>query len=119
MIYAHVEKPDIMLLQETKCNIEEMEKILPSCWKQGRGIHSGHGSSRGVISPLEPELDHSGQLFHNQMVHHGGLVTHWLQQARLPNQCLWTSQLKGQTGLPSQPGTSSHYNSREQMDPGR
>jgi exonuclease III len=27
------EKPDILLLQETKCGIEEMEKILPSYWK--------------------------------------------------------------------------------------
>jgi exonuclease III len=33
------EKPDIMLLQETKCAIEEMDKILPSCWKQGQGIY--------------------------------------------------------------------------------
>jgi exonuclease III len=29
------ETPDIVLLQETKCTSEDMDRILPYCWKQG------------------------------------------------------------------------------------
>jgi exonuclease III len=44
------EKPDILLLQETKCDIEEMEKILPSCWKQGRGTYTTAMGAAGGLA---------------------------------------------------------------------
>lgn len=28
------------MLQETKCATEDMDKLLPSCWKQGKGIYT-------------------------------------------------------------------------------
>jgi len=34
------EKLDKMMLQETKCATEEMDKLLPTCWKQGQGIYT-------------------------------------------------------------------------------
>jgi exonuclease III len=34
------EQPDIMLLQETKCATEEMDRVLSCCWKQGKGIYT-------------------------------------------------------------------------------
>ena len=30
-----VEKPDIVLLQETKCTSKDIDRLLPYCWKQG------------------------------------------------------------------------------------
>ena len=33
-----VEKPDIVLLQETKCASEDVDKLLPYCWKQGAAV---------------------------------------------------------------------------------
>jgi exonuclease III len=29
------EKPDIVMLQETKCTSEDIDRLLPYCWKQG------------------------------------------------------------------------------------
>jgi len=34
------EKPDIMMLQETKYTTEYMEKLLPCCWKQAKWIYT-------------------------------------------------------------------------------
>jgi exonuclease III len=46
------EKPDIMMLQETKCATEEMDKLLPSCWKQGKGIYTDATGTTGGLALL-------------------------------------------------------------------
>ena len=33
-----VEKPEILLLQETKCTLEDIDRLLPYCWKQGATV---------------------------------------------------------------------------------
>ena len=33
-----VEKPDIMMLQETKCTTEDMDRLLPYCWKKRKEV---------------------------------------------------------------------------------
>jgi len=44
-----VEKPDIMMLQETKCATEDMENLLPCCWKQEKGIYMvATGTTEGL-----------------------------------------------------------------------
>ena len=32
------EKPDIVLLQETKCTSKDVDRLLPYCWKQGEAV---------------------------------------------------------------------------------
>jgi exonuclease III len=60
------EKPDIMMLQETKCATEDMDKLLPCCWKQGKGIYmAAMGTARGSGSTLESKLSHFGKKIHN------------------------------------------------------
>jgi len=41
------EKPDIVMLQETKCTSEDIDRLLPYCWKQGgMGSIDAIGTSR-------------------------------------------------------------------------
>jgi exonuclease III len=43
------EKPDIVLLQETKCTSEDIERLLPYCWKQGVAASTDAiGTARGL-----------------------------------------------------------------------
>jgi exonuclease III len=47
LIFA--EKPDIVLLQETKCTTEDIDRILPYCWKQGEANSTeAIGTTRGL-----------------------------------------------------------------------
>jgi exonuclease III len=46
------EKPDIMMLQETKCATEDMDKLLPYCWKQGKGISTVATGTAGGLALL-------------------------------------------------------------------
>jgi len=32
------ETPDVVLLQETKCTSEDIDRLLPYCWRQGRAV---------------------------------------------------------------------------------
>jgi exonuclease III len=47
LIFA--EKPDIILLQETKCTTEGIDRLLPYCWKQGEATSTiAIGTARGL-----------------------------------------------------------------------
>jgi exonuclease III len=46
------EKPDIMMLQETKCATEDMDKLLPYCWKQGKVISTAATGTAGGLALL-------------------------------------------------------------------
>jgi hypothetical protein len=86
MIYAHRGKTRYTSTSGNKMQHRRDGKDTSQLLEAGeRNLHSVHGSNRGVIPLMEFEHDHSGQLFYNQMVHYSGLLTHWLQQARLPN----------------------------------
>jgi hypothetical protein len=41
-----------MLLQETKCAMEEMDRVLSCCWKQGKGIYIDAMGSAGGLEIL-------------------------------------------------------------------
>ena len=45
-----MEKPDIVLLQETKCSIEDMDRLLPYCWKQGEEISKEATGTAGGLA---------------------------------------------------------------------
>jgi hypothetical protein len=45
-------KRHIMMLQETKCATEDMDKLLPYYWKQGKGIYMMTMGTEGVLSLL-------------------------------------------------------------------
>jgi exonuclease III len=32
------EQPEVLFLQETKCSSEDIDKLLPKCWKQGEAV---------------------------------------------------------------------------------
>lgn len=40
------------MLQETKCATEEMDKLLPTCWKQGQGIYTATMGATGGLALL-------------------------------------------------------------------
>jgi exonuclease III len=46
------EKPDIVMLQETKCSSEDIERLLPFCWKQGRAASIDASGSAGGLTVL-------------------------------------------------------------------
>jgi exonuclease III len=46
------EKPDILLLQETKCTSEDMDKLLPYCWKQGKAVSIDATGTAGGLAIL-------------------------------------------------------------------
>jgi exonuclease III len=46
------EKPDILLLQETKCTSEDMDKLLPYCWKQGKVVSIDATGTAGGLAIL-------------------------------------------------------------------
>jgi len=46
------EQPDTMLLQETKRTMEEIDRVLSCCWKQGKGIHIDAMGSAGGLAIL-------------------------------------------------------------------
>jgi exonuclease III len=47
-----VEKPDIVLLQETKCTTEDIDRLLPYCWKQGEAISTAATGTTGGLAIL-------------------------------------------------------------------
>jgi exonuclease III len=50
LIFA--EKPDIVLLQETKCTTEYIDRLLPYCWKQGEEISTATIGTAGGLAIL-------------------------------------------------------------------
>jgi exonuclease III len=47
-----VETLDIVLLQETKCTSEDMDRLLPYCWRQGRAVSIDATGMAGGVSIL-------------------------------------------------------------------
>jgi len=43
-----VETPDVVLLQETKCTSEDMDRLLPYCWKRGVASVDATGTAGGL-----------------------------------------------------------------------
>jgi exonuclease III len=50
LIFA--EKPDVLLLQETKCSNEDINKLLPHCWKQGEAVSIAATGTAGGLAVL-------------------------------------------------------------------
>jgi exonuclease III len=50
LIFA--EKPDIVLLQETKCTTEDIDRLLPYCWKQGEATSTAAIGTAGGLAIL-------------------------------------------------------------------
>jgi exonuclease III len=50
LIFA--KKPDILLLQETKCTSKDVDKLLPYCWKQGEAVSTAATSIIGGLAIL-------------------------------------------------------------------
>jgi hypothetical protein len=74
------EQPNIMFLQETKCAMEEMDRVLSCCWKQGKMIcNDVMGSVRGSGSSLEPELSDPRKFLHHQVINISELQAYWIQ----------------------------------------
>jgi exonuclease III len=46
------EKPEILLLQETKCTSEDIDKLLPYCWKQGAAVSIDATGTAGGLAIL-------------------------------------------------------------------
>jgi hypothetical protein len=71
MRYAHRGKNRYTATLGNKMQHRRDGKDTSQLLEEGeRHLHNGHGSSRRVISLLEPEYDQPGQLLHNQMVHY-------------------------------------------------
>ena len=48
------ETPDVVLLQETKCTSEDIDRLLPYCWRQGRAASiDAIGMAGGVAVLME------------------------------------------------------------------
>jgi exonuclease III len=47
-----VEKPDIVLLQEKKCTSEDVDRLLPYCWKQGEAVSTTATGTAGGLAIL-------------------------------------------------------------------
>jgi len=50
LIFA--EKPDVLLLQETKCSNEDLNKLLSYCWKQGEAVSTAAAGTAGGLVVL-------------------------------------------------------------------
>jgi exonuclease III len=50
LIFA--EKPDVLLLQETKCSNEDLNKLLPYSWKQGEAVSIAAAGTAGGLAVL-------------------------------------------------------------------
>jgi endonuclease/exonuclease/phosphatase family metal-dependent hydrolase len=95
-----VEQPDIMFLQETKCAMEEMDRVLSCCWKQGKMICTDAiGTTGGLASSLEPELCAHGKFLHHQVVNLSRIQAYWIQQTWLPHKCVWTASPRDKTSF--------------------
>jgi exonuclease III len=46
------EKPDIMMLEETKCATEDIDRLLPYCWKQGKVVSTAATGTAGGLAIL-------------------------------------------------------------------
>jgi exonuclease III len=46
------EKPEILLLQETKCTSEDIDKLLPHCWKLGKEVSIDATRTTGGLAVL-------------------------------------------------------------------
>jgi exonuclease III len=46
------EKPDIVMLQETKCSSEDIDRLLPFCWRQGRAASIDALGTAGGLAVL-------------------------------------------------------------------
>jgi exonuclease III len=46
------EKLDIVLLQETKCTSEDVDRLLPYCWKQGEAVSIAATGTAGGLAIL-------------------------------------------------------------------
>jgi exonuclease III len=47
-----VETPDVVLLQETKCTSEDIDRLLPYCWRQGRAVSIDATGTAGGVAIL-------------------------------------------------------------------
>ena len=47
-----MEKPDIVLLQETKCSTEDIDKLLPYCWKKGEAMSTTATGTAGGLAVI-------------------------------------------------------------------
>jgi hypothetical protein len=90
------ETPDVVLLQETKCTSEDMDRMLPYCWKQG-GVVSvdAIGTVGGLAILWNTNIVLIEQLLRHQVVHHSRVQTHWFKSAWTFNLCLWPSDSGG------------------------
>jgi exonuclease III len=51
------ETPDIVLLQETKCTSEDLNRLLPYCWKLGKAVSiDATGTAGGVAILWNPNI---------------------------------------------------------------
>jgi exonuclease III len=47
-----VETPDVVLLQETKCTSEDIDRLLPYCWRQGGAVSIDATGTAGGLAIL-------------------------------------------------------------------
>jgi exonuclease III len=66
------EKPDIVLLQETKCASEDVDKLLPYCWKQGAAVAVDATGTAGGLAIL---WNTNSILLENFMATRGSITT--------------------------------------------
>jgi hypothetical protein len=64
------EKPDIVLLQETKCTSKDIDRLLPYYWKQGEETSTAAIGRWRIGYPLEHQLSAIGKFSHHQVVHY-------------------------------------------------
>jgi len=71
---------------------------------------------RSSIYPLDPKIYAHGKFCYYQMDHHGGILSHQLQQTEIPHQFLWPHYSEGQAYLPTKYGMGQNHQWRMNMD---
>jgi len=46
------ENPDVLMIQETKCTSEDIERMLPYCWRQGKAVSIDATGTAGGLAIL-------------------------------------------------------------------
>jgi exonuclease III len=46
------ENPDVLMIQETKCTSEDIERMLPYCWRQGKAVSIDATGTAGGVAIL-------------------------------------------------------------------
>jgi len=46
------ENPDVLMIQETKCSSEDIDRLLPYCWRQGRAVSIDATGTAGGVAIL-------------------------------------------------------------------